>query len=98
MLRNVDHRRGEQALFIAEEVVDHRDVDAGIGCDRAHCGLFVAALEVLSRRLDDPLLVLLTSAPSTCSSTAGRRGHAASVLQHLLMFVRAWRSVFFNNR
>src|SRR4029450_6362344 len=41
VLRNVGGGRVEQAFLVAEEVVDHRDVDAGIGGDSAHGGLLV---------------------------------------------------------
>src|SRR4051812_35029879 len=64
MFGDVDDGCVEQAFLVAEEVVDHRDVDAGIGGDPAHGGLFVAVLEVLAGHLEDALLILLARAPS----------------------------------
>src|SRR5947208_1158387 len=64
MFRDVDHGGVEQAFLVAEEVVDHRDVDAGVRGDPAHGGLLVAVLEMLAGQLEDALLALLPRAPS----------------------------------
>ena len=62
-------RRGEEPLLVAEEVIDHRNIHAGIGGNRADGGPLVpVAHETFARRVDDALLGLLTGAPPARAS------------------------------
>jgi hypothetical protein len=63
-LRGHLDRRGEQALLGAEEVEDHRGIDARFGGDRTHGRAAVAVLaEQRARRVQDPLPALRAGPP-----------------------------------
>src|SRR4029079_17536223 len=89
MLGSGEHRGAEQTFLVAEEVVDHRDVDSGVARDLSDRRPLIAVThEVLKCRVDDALFVLLTGAPPT---GAPRFGHVRSVLQRMLMYCEGSR-------
>jgi len=59
-------RRAEQAFLVAKEVIDHRDIDAGVRSDRADGGAVVpVAHETPPCDVDDALPALLAGSPPT---------------------------------
>jgi hypothetical protein len=64
VLRTGQCRRAEQPFLVAEEVVDHRNVDTGVRGDRADGGSLVSVShETFACDVDDPLPVLLAGTP-----------------------------------
>jgi hypothetical protein len=72
MLGARQNRCAEQSFLVAEEVIDHRDVHAGVRGDSPDGRPLVpVAREPVACRVDDALLALLTGAPPAAASFFG---------------------------